>query len=152
MSEPGPSPSLDSLDPSHRAEVHKVLHLQREKKIDELQKKLAENEELVREVSEEKAREEERRQIEIQRTKALAERYKEERGRYLEAQREAQRVREEEELREKKLQQELVKPKIAQREELRLQKLEELRRKEVPGSASLLVLPPSLSLSLSLPP
>jgi hypothetical protein len=131
-----------------RAEVHKALHLQREKKIAELTRKLTENEELQREANETKLKEEERRQLEIQRTKALAERYKEERARYLEAQREAQRVREEEELREKRLQQELVKPKIAQREELRLQKLEEMRRREVPDLFA--AFPPSSS-SLSLP-
>jgi hypothetical protein len=114
-----------------RAELHKALHLQRVKKIADLELKLSANAELKRQADVEREREEERRQQELQQTREVAERYKEEKKRYLEAQREAKRVREEEERRERKLQQEKAMPKIAAREELRRQKLEEMRRKEV---------------------
>jgi hypothetical protein len=141
---PHPHPDCPSAGGS-RAELHKALHLQRAKKIEELEMKLTANEELKRQADAERQREEERRQQEVKQTKALAEQYKEERRKYLEAQREAARVREEEEMRERKLQQELAMPKIAHREELRRQKLDEMRRKEVslPHLPSLLTLHPA---------
>lgn len=115
----------------YRAELHKLLHLQRAKKVEELQQKLQANQELKRKFDEEKQREDERRLQEIQQTKALAEQYRLEKLKYLEAQQEALKIRQEEEERERKQRIEQAKPNILHREELRRQKLEEMRRKEV---------------------